>query len=498
MTLRPPRSEFVRKALLALAPAVLLLAMAGSASASTKQETILQDDRLFGDPGRQLAAIEEADSLGVDTIHTVVVWDTLAPKNTAKKKPAGFNGADLGDYEAEKWDRFDDLVREANKRGIDILMSPSGPVPTWGSTCKRPGSPKVCEPNAKEYGAFFTAVVKRYNGRTRDENQGGEILPKVDRFSVWNEPNLKGWLQPTSKNVMLYRDLFYAAQTGLAKGGQRRAQLLLGELAPLNGSLRFYQQLFCIDAAGKALQSRAATKAGCKPGKRIKQLKATGVAHHPYARGGSPPFKRGKRDDITLRDIAKLENVLDQGAKARAIKRNLKIYNTEFGVASKPPSTKYGVSLSVQAKELNHAEFVSYDNKRISSFTQFQLSDDTNIGSTAGSTVVFQTGLRFGDNTEKPSFAAFRMPIYVTPVRSQVRVWGGVRPGAGQRVDIQSGSGGNWTTLRTVTVNSSGYIDQKIAKPSGKIRLRWTSPTGEEFTSREASVDKAEPVVKRR
>jgi hypothetical protein len=490
MTLRSPRSEFVRKALLALAPAVLLLATAGSASASTKQETILQDDRLFGDPSRQFAAIEEADSLGVDTIHAVVVWDTIAPKNTSRTKPAGFNGATLSSYEPEKWDRFDDLVREADKRGIDILLSPSGPVPTWASTCKSPGKPKVCEPNAVEYQAFFAAVVKRYSGRTRDENQGGEILPKVDRFSVWNEPNLKGWLQPTSKNVSLYRNLFYAAQRGLAQGGQRNAQLLLGELAPLNGSLRFYQQLFCIDAAGKSLQGAAATKAGCKPGKRIAQLKATGVAHHPYARGGSPPLKAGGRDDITLRDIAKLTNVLKQGAKARAVKANLKIYMTEFGISSKPPAKKFGVSLTQQARELNHAEFAAYNNKQISSFAQFQLFDDPNLTS-------FQTGLKFQDGKAKPSFSAFRMPLYVTPKGNQVRVWGGVRPGAGQPVDIQSGSGSNFTTVKTVTVNGFGYIDETIAKPSGKIRLHWTSPTGEEFTSREASVDKLDPVAKR-
>jgi hypothetical protein len=271
------------------------------------------------------------------------------------------------------------------------------------------------------------------------------------------------------------------------KGGQPRAQLLLGEVAPLK-SLRFYQQLFCIDAAGKALQGRAATKAGCKPGKRIKQLKATGVAHHPYARGGSPPTKTGGRDDITLRDIGKLENVLNQGAKAKAVKRNLKVYITEFGISTRPPANKYGVALGSQAKELNHAEFVSYDNKRISSFTQFQLLDDNNIDN-------FQTGLKFEDAKEKPGYAAFRMPIYVTPAGTQVRVWGGVRPGAGQPVDIQTSSGSTWTTVRTVTVNSYGYIDQKIAKPSGKIRLRWTSPTGEEFTSRTASVDKAEPVA---
>jgi hypothetical protein len=486
MTLRSPRSEFVRKALLALAPAVLLLATASAASASTKQETILQDDRLFGDPSQQIAALDTAESLGVDTIHTVVVWNTIAPSPTARRKPGGFNGADLRGYDPVKWDRFDSLVREADKRGIEILMSPASPVPLWASKCRRPNS--LCEPNPKEYEAFFAAVVKRYNGKTSDENQGGGRLPKVDRFSVWNEPNLKGWLQPTNTNVKQYRDLFYAAERGLKKGRQPRAQLLLGEMAPLK-SLRFYQQLFCVDARGALLKGRAATKAGCTPGRRIKRLKATGIAHHPYARGGSPPFKKGGRDDITLRDIAKLTNVLAQGAKQGAIKRNLPIYNTEFGISSDPPSEKYGVAPTIQARELNHAEFVHYDNKSIRSFTQFQLSDDTNIGQN-GDAVNFQTGLRFGDNTEKPAFAAFRMPIYVTRVGGQARVWGGVRPGAGDRVDIQTESGGTFTTARTVTVGSSGYIDERIDVPSGKVRLRWTSPAGTQYTSRDAAVDK--------
>ena len=130
---RSLRSEFVRKALLALAPAVLLLATAGSASASTSQETILQDDRLFGQPATQAASLDTADALGVDTIHSVIGWDTIAPSPDARRKPSGFNGADLGDYEAEKWDRFDDLVRGADQRGIELLFSPAAPIPTWAT-----------------------------------------------------------------------------------------------------------------------------------------------------------------------------------------------------------------------------------------------------------------------------------------------------------------------------------------------------------------------------
>jgi hypothetical protein len=80
MTLRSTRSEFVRKALLALAPAVLLLATASSASAATKFDSIMQDDRLFANPATQAESLDTADGLGVDVIHTIVGWRGLAPK----------------------------------------------------------------------------------------------------------------------------------------------------------------------------------------------------------------------------------------------------------------------------------------------------------------------------------------------------------------------------------------------------------------------------------
>jgi len=487
MTLPLPRSEFVRRGLFALAPVVLiLLATAASATASTRQETILQDDRLFGDPGRQVEALDTADSLGIDTIHTVVVWSTLAPRPTASRKPSGFNGADLGDYDEEKWDRFDDLVRGAQARGIDLLLSPSTPAPKWASECRRKTS--TCDPSPKEYQAFFTAVVKRYNGRTRDENQGGGLLPKVDRLSVLNEPNLGSWLSPSSQAPAMYRDLVYAAEKALRSGRQPRAQLLISEAAPIR-SLIFYQRLFCIDSRGRALDGGQARRAGCTPRRRIKRLKATGIAHHPYSRGGEPPFKRRGSSDITLRYMDRLKTVLDQAAKAGAIKRNIPQYSTEFGIASDPPSESFGVAPTIQARELNHSEFVTYENKSVRAFAQFQLSDDTNIGQ-GTDPVNFQTGLRFGSGEEKPAFAAFRMPIYVTRAGNRARVWGGVRPGAGSRVDIQTESNGTFTTVTTVTVDRYGYIDENIDTPRGKVRLRWTAPNGQEFTSREANIDR--------
>lgn len=495
MTLPLPRSEFVRKALLALAPAVLLLATAASAEASTRQETILQDDRLFGDPNLQVQALDDADALGVDTIHSVITFRSLAASPEANSKPSGFDAADPGDYPAESWDRFDTLVREATTRRIDLLFSPSTPMPDWAAGCRSPrGAPAgICDPDKEEYEDFFTAVVKRYSGRYSDENQGGGRLPKVDRFSVANEPNLPSWLRSSTSRLStagLYRELFYAAERGLARGGQRRAQLLIGELAPLR-SLGFYEQLMCIDSRGRSLRGGTATKHGCKSGRRIKRLKATGIAHHPYARGGSSPFARQKRLDITLRDINRLEEGFNRGAKNGAVKRNLPVYVTEFGISSKPPSTRFGLSLTNQAREINRSEYSMWLRPEIRSYAQFQLRDDTGIGREAGTDVVFQTGLRFGDGDPKPALNAFRMPIYPLLKGNRVTVWGGVRPGAGDRVAVQVGRGNSFRTVKTVRVNRYGYINTAISRPGSRdlVRLLWMD-NGTERTSREAKVER--------
>lgn len=494
MTLHSPRSVFVRKALLALAPALLLLATAGPVAADKKQEAILQDDRFFGDPTKQVAALDTADSLGVDTIHVVVGWRTIAPSEDSKRKPSGFDGSDPGDYEAEKWDRFDSLARGAKERGIDLLLSPAGPIPDWATDCKKPGSPAVCDPNAKEYEAFFAAVAKRYSGTYSDENEGGGRLPKVDRFSVWNEPNLRAWIQTSpgkstaAGNAGIYRGLVYAAEKGVRRGRQPRAKLLIGELAPLNDSLPFYRALFCIGSSGRPLTGGAAKKADCKPGRRIKRFKAVGMAHHPYTRGGRPPFKRGGKNDLTLADLPKLEQVLSQGAKAGAVKRGLPIYFTEFGVSTNPPDRKFGVSFATQAEAINRAEFIGYESKSVRAYAQFQLSDDTTQGSEAGTSITFQTGLRTRADDPKTSFDAYRMPLYVTRKGKGARVWGGVRPGRTRdQVEIQVGKGRTFKTVKTARIDRYGYIDQTISRPAGRVRLKWTSG-GTDFFSREAKV----------
>ena len=68
-------------------------------------------------------------------------------------------------------------------------------MPAWASRCKK-GKKATCKPRPKAYGAFVTALGRRYSGRYADENQGGGLLPRVSRWSLLNEPNQPGWLTP--------------------------------------------------------------------------------------------------------------------------------------------------------------------------------------------------------------------------------------------------------------------------------------------------------------
>ena len=103
-------------------------------------------------------------------------------------------------------------------------------------------------------------------------------LPRVDAWSIWNEPNWGGLLQPQSVRdrrtrrirtvaPVLYRKLYRAGVAGLAATGHGSDQILLGETAPLGNDklgershlkpARFLRDLFCLDAALRPLQGRA-------------------------------------------------------------------------------------------------------------------------------------------------------------------------------------------------------------------------------------------------
>ena len=83
------------------------------------------------------------------------------------------------------------MVDVAAERGIRVHAALTGPAPVWAS-----GNRKLrggVRPNARYW--EFAIVAKHFKGR-------------IDRYSIWNEPNWRTWLQPLKSGPRLYRDLY--------------------------------------------------------------------------------------------------------------------------------------------------------------------------------------------------------------------------------------------------------------------------------------------------
>ncbi|MEA2399350.1 MAG: polysaccharide biosynthesis protein PslG [Thermoleophilaceae bacterium] len=459
----------------------------------------------------QAAALDTMASLGADTIRTLVRWRNFAPAPSSSKPPKKFDARVPSNYLTDRWNPLDELVRGAQARGMQVLLTVSGPGPDWATHCSKSERRKYrgrCRPNTRLFGQFAQALGRRYSGSYPDESDGRK-LPRVSRWSIWNEPNLGSWLYPQTQRVRrrtvvtgapTYRNLVYAATAGLKAAGHGHDQVLLGETAPMgNGSsqtapARFYRELFCVDSHGRRLTGRAASDSGCSHHPR--RLAVTGVAHHPYTRGsGTQFFAKVGADDINISNLSRLSAVMHMGARVGVVPGSLasSIYLTEFGVSTNPPAKRFSVPPLIQAKMLNQADYIAYRNRNVRSVAQYELKDDPNLNRTT-----FQTGLCFEASPcdEKLSFRSYRVPLYVVRHGNSVSIFGGARPGdtgMAEQIDIQRDDGqsqSNFTTLKTVPLSSSGWFTATLPYAPGLWRLVWTPAAGgQTFVSRQAKAE---------
>ncbi|HEX8054943.1 MAG TPA: hypothetical protein VF517_18310, partial [Thermoleophilaceae bacterium] len=484
-----------------------LTAAAPAGAADRKLLSEFQDDRVFTreGPDRMRKALDELQLMGVDMIRTVVNWNRLAPASLQKDVPQGFDLTDPAAYSRQDWDAFDDLVREATARGIQVHMNPAGHTPEWASRCEV-NLYRACLPDPQLFQQFVTAVARRYDGTYVDETDG-QVLPRVSTWSLWNEPNINSWVNPQTVGsgkrqrrtaARIYRDLFHAGHDALKATGHGSDTVFLGETAPIGAPpkrtspIQFYRDLFCIDSRGRKLRGQAAKKLGCtKP----RPFKVTGISHHPYVKGAGPPLPAKLVEGAaSVGTLTALEKVLDQGARRGMIRRKAPIYITEFGISTNPPDTKYGVPLERAAAHLNQADRYMWLDKRVRMVSQFEYEDDVALNPPT-----FQTGLRYGSTgLPKPSLGAYRLPVFVLPdpKKSKTRaiVWGWVRAVKNQRQQVviqnRRETYGEWSNVRTVTTDAYGFLNVRVERLKGSWRLAWVHPSGEIVTSRVARVDR--------
>jgi hypothetical protein len=481
------------------------LAAAGAqpAAASRSQLSIFEDDRtmVLSSPALRESTLDDLRSLGVDVVHSIVFWNRVAPAPDATRRPGGFDGSDPAAYPAANWDRYDALVRGAAARGMSVLLSPASPLPLWASECRGAARARAtCRPNVTQFKRFVMALGRRFSGTYADENEGGGVLPRVSQWSVWNEPNQGGWLTPqyvargghlVPASPAIYRALVRAAVSALQATGHGGDQILLGETAPIGRTTGapsqrpmppgdFLRGVLCVDNTGRASHAAALDCAG-----RYARLAVTGVAHHPYTRGGSrPPTDPGGRNEITISSVSRLKRILDAAARHGRIRRGLPIWYTEYGFQTRPPDTIFGVPLNLQAAYLNESDYIAWKDPRVRAVAQYEMRDETNPA-------LFQSGLRFADGRAKPGFSAYRLPIWVVRSGNGVRVWGQVRPapdGATETVQIQHDPAGGEKFNDVATATTAGRKGFFAAHVTGKGRSgTWRFSWGA-LTSRTARV----------
>ena len=501
----------------------LLILTGATARADSTQTSIMQDDRLLVDSDRQTVTttLARMQQLGVETVRVNVEWASLAPDPTSRTAPAGFGAgepqaANPDAYPSGNWAPYDRLTELAPLYGITVQFDLTGPGPLWAMGRGSPTARAAThwKPDAADFFDFVYAVGSRYSGSY-------EGLPAVSSWSIWNEPNQPGWLAPqwlkvgdktVAESPRYYRDLVTAADAGLTESGHTLAHdtILVGETAPEGKDtggfytamtpIPFLRSLYCVDARERPLRGAAAAAAGCPATGKASAFvtadpelfHATGFAHHPYDFFVSPTYRQTDVDEAPLSDISRLETFLDRTFSAYGVDRRIPLYFTEYGYETNPPDPHQKISPAQQAAYLNESDYLSYANPRVRSVAQFLLDDSAPNPLYTPSEYdywdTFQTGLAYLNGRPKPSYAAYRMPIWLpeTHVRagSPVTVWGQVRPAdrrPPQVVTVEfTAGGGRWRPLaRAHTQAGSGYFTTHVHPPaSGDVRTLWSGTVG--------------------
>jgi hypothetical protein len=433
---------------LLVATILALLLAAPTAAHAAGPEVGIADDRVLL-PGGPAAdrAVAEWSALGVDVVRIFAQWSRIAPAD----RPPGFDAADHHSP-GYGWIFLDGAVDRVRAAGMRVTLTITGPGPAWSSTSPRRGG--AYRPSPSAYRAFATAVARRYGAR-------------VDRYILWNEPNVAYWLQPqlrcarrrcTPVSPHVYRGLVRAAYPAV-KAADPGAQVLIGALAPRGQEPRrasaTVRPLAFVRALGCRNARFARTRGGACRG--FRAATGDGFAIHPYGLLSPPESPLRHRDDVNLGKLRALTETLDRLQRRRALRattRRFGIYVDEYGYQTNPPDRFAGVSPRRQDRFLQAAAYLAWRSPRVKLLTQYLWRDEPR--SADGSFGGWQSGLRYLRGGAKPSLAHFDTPFVLDAARG--RLWGQVRPGGAHEVVVERRLRGRaWRAFARVQTDARGY-----------------------------------------
>ncbi|MBA3347690.1 MAG: cellulase family glycosylhydrolase [Actinobacteria bacterium] len=350
------------------------------------------DDPNFRYEENREAVLDQAQDANTTIVRTLVTWATIAPT-----KPQ--NAANPFDP-AYRFDDLDELVRNTQKRGMEVLLTIWG-TPKWANGGK---SANFVPTKTADLGNFARAVAARYSGRYAEQ-------PFVGFFSVWNESNLQLFLAPQfdakgrSVGPKNYAKLYASAYVGI-KRGNARAKVAIGETSS-HGRDKAVKGVSDTHSPGRFAQLVAAANP---------RLKFDAWAHHPYPTPQNlKPTQKVRWPNVTLPSMPRFEQALDGWFK----RKNIRIWLTEYGHETKPDGEPKGVSRAQQAAYASTALTLARKDTRVDMFIWFVFRDHK--------TSTWQSGLRTRSGGAKPALAKFRAAAALVDARNPVlTVKGGV------------------------------------------------------------------------
>jgi LemA protein len=339
------------------------------ATAAAALDIGIQDDAFLS--SAEPNAWPLARKLHPDVIRYNVDWASVARKRPAQPRLPGDPAYD--------WAASDRIVVNGAAQGARILLT-LVQAPAWANGG---AAPRRAPLSAGDYGAFCRAAATRYSGRYVPPG-ATRALPRVDRFSVWNEPNRGQFMQPQGAHGFeapkVMARLMRACQ-GAIHAAAPDARVALGPLASRGGQGGI---------APIAFLARYRAAGGPRPDV---------VALNPYL-GSLLPVYTGDEQEadgaITIRNLDRLEHSLE-----RAYGEPVPIWLTEFAwrTANQP-----GIGLITPKRQAELAEqsvALIRDHYPYAEMLVWFLIRDVSP------TSYWRSGLVTHGNVEKPAFAVW-------------------------------------------------------------------------------------------
>lgn len=400
----------------------LVLLAPGGADASTHVQYGVQDDAwlLYG-PESPPKRIETLQRLGVDMVRLTLRWDAVA--QTVPTDPR--NPRDP----AYHWDLYDPILQRLHAAHIGVLISLWG-TPPWANEGQKPN---FMPSDTTSLASFAYAASSKY--------------PWVTRWTIWNEPNVRLFLIPNSPSLYVSR--------------------------LLNPSYRALKSANPRNLVAGGVTSPRKTPTGVSPiawirGMRAARAQLDAYAQNPYpVRPGETPTSGGcwRCTEITMATLPKLITEV----KARFGTRT-RIWLTEYGYNSRPPSKWLGVSNTLQARYVSEAALRVYLASHVDLLINFLVRDEPDA-------TKWTSGFLTSRGKVKPSFAAYALPFAQVSRRgARTSVWGQVRPRSGrQPYRLQQFRSGRWQWVGATRLTSSaGFLQRVISGGPGTLLRLWS------------------------